>query len=82
MKRWVSVAVAVVVVAGLAWWLSQRHAVRDSIVLYGNVDLRQIDLAFDNSQRIDSVLVQEGDRVKRGEVLATLDTRRLAPLLA
>ncbi|MGH8230019.1 MAG: efflux RND transporter periplasmic adaptor subunit, partial [Steroidobacteraceae bacterium] len=58
------------------------HAVRDSIVLYGNVDLRQIDLAFDNSQRIDSVLVQEGDRVKRGEVLATLDTRRLAPLLA
>ncbi len=82
MKRWVPVAIVVAAAAGLAWWLTQRHAARTQIVLYGNVDLRQVDLAFNNSERIAAVLVQEGDRVKRGQVLARLDTSRLAPLLA
>jgi HlyD family secretion protein len=48
-------------------------------VLYGDVDLRQVDLAFNDSGRIAAVNVQEGDRVKRGEILARLDTSRLGP---
>jgi HlyD family secretion protein len=55
---------------------------RDRLVLYGNVDLRQIDLAFNNSERIAEVLVQEGDRVTRGQVLARLNTDRLKPQAA
>jgi HlyD family secretion protein len=51
-------------------------------VLYGNVDLRQVELAFNNNERIAAVLVQEGDRVKRGQLLARLDTRRLEPQVA
>ncbi|MGO9446046.1 MAG: efflux RND transporter periplasmic adaptor subunit [Thiobacillaceae bacterium] len=49
------------------------------LVLYGNVDLRQIDLAFNNSERIAEVLVQEGAKVTRGQVLARLETSRLKP---
>jgi len=49
------------------------------LVLYGNVDLRQVMLAFNNSERIRAVLVQEGDHVKRDQVLARLDTSRLQP---
>jgi HlyD family secretion protein len=49
------------------------------LVLYGNVDLRQVELAFNNSERITAVLVQEGDRVSKGETLARLDTSRLSP---
>ncbi|MGB6450682.1 MAG: efflux RND transporter periplasmic adaptor subunit [Steroidobacteraceae bacterium] len=82
MKRWVPIAVVVAAAAGFAWWLTQRHAVATELVLYGNVDLREVDLAFNNSERIAAVLVEEGDRVKRGQVLARLDTSRLAPLLA
>lgn len=52
------------------------------LVLYGNVDLRQVDLAFNNSERIAEVLVQEGAKVTRGQVLARLDTRRLEPQTA
>jgi HlyD family secretion protein len=51
-------------------------------VLYGNVDLRQVQLAFNNSERIVAVLVQEGDRVRRGQVVARLDTSRLEPQVA
>lgn len=46
-------------------------------MLYGNVDLRQVDLAFLISERIDSVLVDEGDTVTAGQKLATLETVRL-----
>lgn len=81
--RWIAVAVAVTVLTGVAgWWYAGRHHGPAPIVLYGNVDLREVNLAFNDSGRIKSVAVQEGDRVHRGEVLARLDTSRLRPMLA
>jgi len=61
-----------------AWWIGRKSPERE-LVLYGDVDLRQVDLAFNDSGRISVINVQEGDRVKRGEVLARLDTSRLRP---
>jgi HlyD family secretion protein len=51
----------------------------NQLSVYGNVDLRQVELAFNNSERIAEVLVQEGDKIKRGQILARLDTSRLKP---
>jgi HlyD family secretion protein len=68
--------------AGLAWWLTHRESATQDLVLYGNVDLRQVALAFNNSERIADVLVQEGDPVWRGQVLARLDRSRLEPRVA
>ena len=62
---------------GLAWFGKHSGTNQELLVLYGNVDLRQVELAFNNSERIAEVLVQEGDRVTRGQVLARLDTGRL-----
>ena len=45
--------------------------------LHGNVDLRQVNLSFNNSERIAAVLVQEGDHVQRTQLVARLDTSRL-----
>jgi len=80
-KRWLAVAIVLALAAALAWELTHRHAARGELVLYGDIDLRQVDLAFNNSERIAAVLVQEGDRVRRGQVLARLDTNRLLPQL-
>jgi HlyD family secretion protein len=76
------VLVAAAGVAGLVWWLTHRSVGSQEIVIYGNVDLRQVMLAFNNSERIASVLLEEGDRVYKGQVLAKLDTSRLEPLVA
>jgi len=73
-------AVAVGFVVGLFWERSKKDPNR--LVLYGNVDLREVELSFNNSERIAEVLVQEGDRVARGQILARLDTSRLKPEVA
>jgi len=81
MVRIALVIAAIAVAVTLALWLTHRRAARSDIVLYGNVDLRQVELPFNNTERIAAVLVQEGDRVQRGQVLARLETSRLAPQL-
>lgn len=43
------------------------------LVLYGNVDIRQVDLGFRIPGRIESVSFEEGDLVKKGDVVAVLD---------
>src|SRR5262245_24914445 len=84
MRRRVLIGLAVVALAGvgLAWWLNRPARPAKEFALYGNVDLRQALLAFNNSERIAEVLVREGDRVRRGQVLARLDTGKLTPMLA
>ncbi|HEV2270164.1 MAG TPA: efflux RND transporter periplasmic adaptor subunit [Steroidobacteraceae bacterium] len=81
-KRLIPIGLVVLAALGLAWWLTHRHAASNEIVLYGNIDLREVDLAFNDSQRVASVLVREGDSVRKGQVLARLDTSRLQPQLA
>jgi HlyD family secretion protein len=69
-----------VVVAGAAgwfWWSRQGTADASKLILHGNVDIRQISLAFDGSGRIGELRVEEGDRVVAGQVIAVLDTRTL-----
>src|SRR5260370_16062443 len=65
-----------------AWWWKRQDANSKELALYGNVDLRQVMLDFNNSERISAVQVQEGDRVKPGQVVAKLDTSRLEPQVA
>ena len=85
MKRWILILLVILVVGamgGLAWWLTHREEGARQLVVYGNVDLRQVQLSFNNSERIAAVLVQEGDRVRQGQLVARLDTRRLEPQVA
>jgi HlyD family secretion protein len=80
--RVVPIALFVVALAALGaggWWW-HRHAQRPpdhTLVLHGNVDIRQVEVAFNASGRIARILVQEGDRVKAGQLLAELDLTQL-----
>lgn len=75
-------AAALVAVGGVVWWLADGHKSAESLVLYGNVDLRQADLPFNASERVTEVLVQEGDHVKLGQTMARLDPTRIEPQVA
>jgi HlyD family secretion protein len=45
----------------------------DALQLYGNVDIREVDMAFRVPGRITALAVDEGDAVRKGQVLASLD---------
>ena len=50
---------------------------QQQLVFYGNVDDRQVNLTFLISERIAEILVDEGDSVKKGDLLASLETIRI-----
>lgn len=45
----------------------------DYLTLYGNVEIRRVNLGFRVSGRISEILFEEGDSIKKGEVIARLD---------
>ncbi len=78
-KPLIALCLLAVLVLGVWVWVHQRDKGHDgALVLHGNVDIRQIALAFDGSGRVAELRVEEGDRVSAGAVLAVLDTRTLA----
>lgn len=62
---------------GAWWWFSRGPTALTAITVYGSIDIRQAQLAFNDSDRITRILMQEGDRVRKGQLLAELDTARL-----
>jgi HlyD family secretion protein len=72
----------VLAAAGAWWWWHDQRPADPALVLFGDVDIREVMPAFNASGAITALLVQEGERVRRGQVIATLDDRRTAASLA
>ena len=70
--------ILLLVAAGAGGWFFTHQDKGDitRLVLYGNIDIREADLAFNNSEHIDKLLVNEGDQVHKGQLLATLHKER------
>jgi HlyD family secretion protein len=85
-KKVLVVLVLVAVIAGAAYgiytFLGSKNSSSTHLTLYGNVDIRQVQLAFNASGRVESLPLQEGDRVKAGQVLAKLEDQRYRALVA
>jgi len=77
-----AVVLAAIGVGAWYWHTHRETTPTDVLTLYGNVDIREVDLAFLDSERVATMLVDEGDAVVAGQKLATLDTGRLKPAVA
>ena len=81
--RWVVIAVVIFALGGaLAFWLSRDHGKEDSLRLYGNVDIREVQLAFRQPGRVVQMAFDEGDTVSAGAQLAALDAQPYQDALA
>src|SRR3546814_4196733 len=82
MRKGLAIAVLVLIAIGIAVWrfgLVDRLGLGGDddapLTLYGNVDIRQVELGFRVAGRIERMLYEEGDPVAAGAVVATLDKR-------
>lgn len=73
MKRFLAIILSATVLAvGTCYWLiADNH--ENYIKLYGNVDIRQVDMSFKVAGTVQKMMFEEGDFVKSGDLLATLD---------
>ena len=68
---------------GTAWYEAthQEKTRTDALVLFGNIDLREVQLAFHDTGRIRKLLFVEGAPVKAGTLMAVMDPVRYQDLV-
>lgn len=80
MKKKIAIGIIALCALGAAgvWHLIQERSHHDArIFVSGNIEAIEVDLSFRLSGQIKTRPVDEGDRVEKGQVVATLDTDTL-----
>lgn len=78
----IAVAVTLAVAAGLYGWRLQADDRNGRLLLYGNVDIREVELAFRQNGRLATMAFDEGDAVQAGQPMAELDPEPYEEALA
>lgn len=70
------IVLGALLLGGLFFYYQKKSMENNStITLYGNVDIRDVNLAFRVFGRIKTMLYEEGAQVKKGDLVAILDKR-------
>ena len=77
MRKKILALILVFLIAGICvffYKISKKDA-SNELTLFGNIEIRQVDLSFLAGGQVSKLLKEEGDTVKKGELIATLDSR-------
>ena len=78
MKKPIIIILALAVVGGAVWFYHEKGKKPDNrIVVSGNIELTEVNIAFKTAGRLIERTVDEGDAVKKGQVIARLDRDQL-----
>jgi HlyD family secretion protein len=72
-RRVVFLLLFIAAAVGGYWWYYLRPAPNGQLILQGNVEIRQVNLGFKVAGRIEKLDVDEGDTVRPGQALASLE---------
>jgi HlyD family secretion protein len=79
MKKVIRIVLLLAVVGGGYWyWQNRNKQPANRIALSGNLELTQVDLSFKIPGKVVELNVREGDWVKKGQVIAKLDSVQLS----
>ena len=74
MKKKIIALILILLMVGIFFVVKSRgKANPNELTLYGNIEIRQVDLSFQVSGLVSKLLKEEGDTVKKGELIAVLD---------
>lgn len=76
MRKKVIIAIVILLILGLSvFFLTRKTENKNELELFGNIEIRQVDLSFQVSGQISKMLKEEGDHVKKGDLVAVLDDK-------
>ncbi len=64
-----------ILIAGINIFNKNKNANATELTLYGNIEIRQVDLSFQVPGLVSKLLKEEGDTVKKGELVAVIDEK-------
>jgi HlyD family secretion protein len=75
-KKLLGILLIIALVVGVVfiWGEKQKPAAEDFLTLFGNVEIRKVDLGFRVAGRISALPFQEGERVQSGQIVARLES--------
>lgn len=75
-KKFIALVLILLITSlGIFFYKTNKKDTSNDLTLYGNIEIRQVDLSFLAGGQISKLLKEEGDTVKKGELIATLDSR-------
>ncbi|MBF0290582.1 MAG: efflux RND transporter periplasmic adaptor subunit [Nitrospinae bacterium] len=79
MKKFAVAFILLAVAAGLGFYYYSSNAAKETgaLILFGNVEVTEVDLGFKAPGRIAEIFTDEGRRVSEGEMLAKLESAEL-----
>lgn len=69
----IALLIALLAAIGAYYYLRTHPPKSDVLVIFGNVDVRQVDLGFRVSGRVNEIYFEEGDLVPTGALMGILD---------
>ena len=77
MKKKAVILILLILIIGatLGFLYFKNRKVQNELTLFGNIEIRQVDLSFQVSGKIEKMLKEEGDTVKAGELIAIIDDK-------
>ncbi len=75
MKKKIPVLILLLLIIAAAYFILKKPKNIDELTLFGNIEIRQVDLSFQIAGQIEKMLFEEGDSVNKDNLVAVLDDR-------
>ncbi len=75
MKKKLAIIIILILVGGMIYFLLNSSKDDGVLTLFGNIEIRQVDLSFQVPGKIEKMFFEEGDDVKKGDLVALLDAK-------
>ena len=79
MKKKIIALILILLIAGLGifFYKTNKKDTLNELTLYGNIEIRTIDLSFLSGGQVSKLLKEEGDTVQKGELYCNIGFKRL-----
>lgn len=76
MKKKIIALILILLIIGLiSFFVFNKNKSANNLTLFGNIEIRQVDLSFQVAGKVEKLFKEEGDTVKANELIALIDSR-------